>query len=135
LHIISRNPFIMVDGAHNVDGMKALAEYMKTVKNRKVLMLGIAEDKEAEEMVKIIVPLFEQVIVTEGNYKPMDAEQLARIVKKYRPVKAIKDSRKAFEKAKELQGNDMLLITGSLYLLGDVLPVMKKETIAAQQSF
>jgi len=135
IDILSKEPLTIIDGAHNVDGMRALAAFVKTLSNRKILLLGIAKDKEAEEMVKIIVPLFEQVIVTEGSYKPMDVKQLASIVKTYRPVKSIKDSRKAFEKAKGLQGNEMLLITGSLYLIGDVLSVMKKETIAAQQTF
>ena len=123
LDVVLKKPLIIVDGAHNVDGMNMLAAFVESIPRRKMLVLGMADDKEAEKMVKRIVPLFEQVIVTQGNFKPMDAEKLAGIARKYcAAVKVICDSKNALIEAKKnLKDDELCLVTGSLYLIGDAI--------------
>lgn len=135
LEIISQKPLTIVDGAHNVEGMKCLREFIvqlpsfaqlskqKTLPKKKILILGIAKDKEIEKMIHLIVPLADEVILSQGNYKPADLDVLEKEVKKYN--KNIKKFTEVEEAIKEAiisaKEDDIILITGSLYLVGDVL--------------
>ena len=127
LMVVSEKPLIILDGAHNLDGMLALRDYIVELPRRKILLLGIAEDKDVSAMVKLIVPLFEQVIVTQGNFKPMDAGKLAGEVRKHcSNVTIVPSAAEAFRKARaSVKKNELLLVTGSLYLVGDVLGVLE----------
>ena len=123
LQILQKNPLVMVDGAHNLEGIKNLVKSVKKIDRKKILVLGIAEDKKLEEMVSLLVPLFDQIIITEGNFKPTPVEKLNEVVLKYNQnVKMIQDSKEAVEEALKLADeDDFVLVSGSLYLVGDIL--------------
>jgi dihydrofolate synthase/folylpolyglutamate synthase len=123
LQTLQENPLLMVDGAHNIAGIKYLVNFVKTIRKRKILVLGIAKDKKLNEMVSLLVPLFEQIIVTEGSFKPTPVEELAEAVKEYNPnVKIVKDSEEAVKEALNIANeDDFVLVSGSLYLIGDIL--------------
>ncbi|MBT6774047.1 bifunctional folylpolyglutamate synthase/dihydrofolate synthase [Candidatus Woesearchaeota archaeon] len=123
LQILQKNPLVMVDGAHNLEGIKNLVKFVKKIDRKKILVLGIAEDKKLEEMVSLLVPLFDQIIITEGNFKPTPVEKLNEVVLKYNQnVKMIQDSKEAVKEALKLANeDDFVLVSGSLYLVGDIL--------------
>ncbi|MBI2111932.1 bifunctional folylpolyglutamate synthase/dihydrofolate synthase [Candidatus Woesearchaeota archaeon] len=123
LQILKKKPLIIIDGAHNVAGMTVVKKFVENIAHRKVLVLAIAKDKDIPEMIKLIVPLFEQVILTQGNYKPASLDTLEKWISPHRiPITKIKNPVKAVEKALSLvKKEDLILITGSLYLVGDVL--------------
>jgi len=123
LQILQKNPLVMVDGAHNLEGIKNLVKFVKKIDRKKILVLGIAEDKKLEEMVSLLVPLFDQIIITEGNFKPTPVEKLNEVVLKYNQnVKMIQDSKEAVKEAlKSANEEDFILVSGSLYLVGDIL--------------
>jgi dihydrofolate synthase / folylpolyglutamate synthase len=136
LHVLSRRPLILVDGAHNEEGAQALASFVQTSlesavggKNpwRRVLLLGMKNDKHMPTMFETLLPTFERVIVTEGNYEPTPARALASVVAKYHPgVEAIPNVRAALAAGTaRLEADDLVLVTGSLYLVGDVLATMR----------
>lgn len=124
LQFLKRN--LLVDSAHNIEGMKNLVNFVKDIPNKKVLVLGIAEDKDIYEMVKLIVPLFENIIITKGNYKPADCSLIKKEVEKFNkniiieesPIKAVKTAQSLAQK------DDLILVTGSIYLIGDVLNIL-----------
>ena len=132
--VISKKPLIIVDGAHNVEGMSALKDFITHFRKRKVVVIGISEDKPSKEMLKTIVPLFERVIVTEGRFKPKNAEILGQEVKEYNSqVLVLKNPKQAIKKALSFINEDeMMLITGSLYLVSDALKELK-EVFETQQ--
>ena len=114
-------PNVLVDGAHNLAGIQSLVEYLGTIPRKKVLVLGIAEDKPIKEFITLLAPLFEHIIITEGNYKPTRTSIIAAEVKKYTEnVHECPDIQKAITTAQQLT-DDLIVITGSLYLIGDVL--------------
>ena len=121
LEFISKN--ILVDCAHNLAGMRRLVEFVAKLEKRKVLVIGIADDKEIAEMVRVIAPLFEKVIITQGNYKPALTSVIAKEVKKYvNDVKEIVDVKEAIEEAKNsVNDEELILVCGSIYLVGDIL--------------
>jgi len=125
LQLLQEKPLLMVDGAHNLEGIKSLVDFVKRLERKKILVLGIAEDKKLKEMVSLLVPEFDEIIVTEGNFKPTPAEELSKFIDK--GVKVIKDSQAAIKEALRSANEDgFILVTGSLYLVGDILHKFNK---------
>ncbi|HIJ11561.1 TPA: hypothetical protein HA278_05885, partial [Candidatus Woesearchaeota archaeon] len=133
LHVLSENPFILCDGAHNVASMNSLIAYLKTIKNEKsTLLLALSKTKNKEEIVKLIAPLFSKIIVTQSTHMPMDPNLLAEECKKYcDDVTVIENCHDAFLTVKEtIPSKGMLCATGSLYLLGDIYTKLSKNGTA-----
>ncbi len=129
LEILSRKPLMMIDGAHNVAGMMRSCEFIRTLEKRKVLILAIAKDKNIPEMVRLVAPLFQQMIITQGNFKPAETTTIAQEARKYcNDVTEIPLVGKALDAARCMVAEDELLfITGSLYMVADVLEIIEKE--------
>jgi len=68
LQVVSSSPLVLVDGAHNNDGVEALYEFIKGFPRFDVLVLGEKVDKDMEKMTELIVPLFAKVVITKGVY-------------------------------------------------------------------
>lgn len=143
LQVISREPLIIVDGAHNEEGAIALENFLEGdipsldtsiyggKMKPKVLVLAMKGDKHMPTMLTKIVPRFEKVIVTEGSYEPMAAKELARAVKKHHAnVQAIPEPAKAVAAGRaNLQKNNFMLVTGSLYMIGEALTALARSSI------
>lgn len=132
LQVLSREPLIIVDGAHNEEGSQALLRFLEKdspAAYSKVLVLAMKGDKHMPTMLEKIVPRFEKVIATEGSYEPMTASVLARLVSNYHhSVTAIPRSALAVTAASAgLQKNDFMLITGSLYMIGEAMGALKEK--------
>lgn len=127
LQIFSKNPLIILDGAHNPQGMQALKEFISPMKNKKTLVIGTKDNKDSEEIIKLIVPLFKNIIITKGRFRPKDPEVIAKEAKKYNEnITVIPDAADAIRQAKKTtKGNEIILITGSLYLVSDALKILK----------
>ena len=114
--IICRDkPLIMIDGAHNPDGMRALAEFVKTVpKEPKVMVCGMMEDKDWQTAVGYISPYIDRAVCLDGFApKTVPAAKLAEM---FRESEASNPD-DAVSRAAEIAGeNGMVLVAGSLYL-------------------
>lgn len=128
LEVLRRNPTFLIDGAHNVQGVKSLVQSLKLFKyNRLILGIGILKDKDVEHMIEILTPLADEIIITEADiFRKMAAEELAEKVKKYNENITIeKNIEKAIDKAFEIaEKDDLILFSGSLYLIGDVRKIV-----------
>lgn len=124
LEVLNRHPLFVIDGAHNPQGVRTLADNLKRFKyNRLILGIGILKDKEVEKIVEIITPLADEIVITEANiYRKMEAEKLEKLINKYNKNTHVeKDIKKAIDKTYELaKEDDLILFMGSLYLIGDV---------------
>lgn len=108
-------PFIMIDGAHNPDGMRVLSEFVRTVpKTPKIMICGMKDDKDWQASVKYISGFIDKAICVDGFApKTVPAEKLAEA---FRSGEA-SDMKSSVRKAVSMAGNDgMVLIAGSLYL-------------------
>lgn len=123
LQVLSKQPLIIIDGAHNGDGARALAKFLEQVPHKKVLVFGSKQGKDISDMISCVVPLFSHVIITEGSFMPESADKLAERMRTLgKEVIVEKNSGKAFQKGRGLlENNDSMVITGSLYMVGDVL--------------
>lgn len=131
LEILKRNPTFLIDGAHNLQGAKTLVDSLKRLKyNRLILGIGILKDKDVEHMVETIIPLADEIIITEVNMpRKMEAESLEKILSKYNKNTYIeKDIDEAIDKAYQLSmKEDLIVFAGSLYLIGDVRKILLKN--------
>lgn len=129
--LISESPRILLDGAHNVDGMNSLAksliDYRSTLyrRERLILCLGMLRDKEIEKAVSIIAPLADEIIVTKPDSpRAGDWEVVARLAEKYISRDRIRTIENSVQGVQEglrmLNPQDMLCVTGSLYMLAPV---------------
>jgi dihydrofolate synthase / folylpolyglutamate synthase len=127
LEILQEDPLVIVDCAHNVAGMRELADFIRKMPQRKVLVLGIGENKESEKIIPQIVPFVDEVILTQGNYNPSSLETLEQETKKFtKKVYKYPKPEKAIEKSLGItKEDDIIIITGSIYLIGDVLKLRK----------
>lgn len=121
MEVLSANPFFMVDGAHNSNGVQALKESLEEMfPNEKFLfVMGVMADKDYEEMIKCLLPLAKEfVTVTVDSERALTAEVLADLVKKQGvSVKALEKIEDIFTLSEESQ---KVIAMGSLYFIGDV---------------
>ncbi|MHC1683572.1 MAG: folylpolyglutamate synthase/dihydrofolate synthase family protein [Clostridiaceae bacterium] len=130
LEIMRRNPLIVIDGAHNLGGIESLVDnvniYFK-YKNIK-LILGILSDKEVYKMVEKITTIAEKVYtVTPNSERGELASELKNVVDCYnKNVESYADYSEALNNAiKDSSENDLILISGSLYMIGDMRKLIK----------
>lgn len=124
--LVSQNPVVIIDGAHNPNGAQALKNALTEFLGGKKLycVTGMLADKDVRNAVKILGGLFEQVFtVTVDNPRTMTAEALAELVKDYCPNTTPCSNKKAAVKAAvELakQNSGAAVICGSLYLSAEL---------------
>lgn len=124
MQILSTEPFFMVDGAHNVQGVSALCESLKTLfPNEKFhFLFGVMEDKDYQQMIQQILPLaIDITTVTVGYGCSVEAQKLADNIKMY-GIKA-----KSRENAKEIlteipkNRKEKTIALGSLYFIREIM--------------
>ena len=130
--VISEDPLVIIDGAHNEAGAQALQETMaQHFAGKKILLVaGILADKEIDSIVKFLTKITDHIIVTEPhNPRKLAAEKLAEHVADFGvAAEAVSDVEAAVHRAKELaDGYDVILFAGSLYLIGDVRRLWRNE--------
>ncbi|WP_186430992.1 folylpolyglutamate synthase/dihydrofolate synthase family protein [Clostridium sp. BSD9I1] len=125
LEMLKAKPMVVIDGAHNIDGIKSLKNSINTYfkYNKFILIMGILSDKQVDDMVKVITPEASNIItVTPPSYRAENSSGLVEIIKKYNSnCEAIENYKEAYEKALSYANeNDLILICGSLYMVGEM---------------
>ena len=128
LEIISQKPLIILDGAHNPDKMKALVEAIQEIwpEKKATVILAIKNDKNAAEMIDILMPLAQKFIITgyrvvmdQGEILSYDPYDLLKTIDRKNQAAVITDPVKAYDEAvNKVTGKGLILVTGSLYLVG-----------------
>ena len=123
---------VILDGAHNEPGVKALCAYMDAwlPKEKTVLLSGMMTDKDIGAMTQMLAQRVRCVVATRPNVpRAMAADQLAAAFEKQgAAVCAVDEPKAALEKARELAGADgTVLCGGSLYLIGEIRSLLRQE--------
>ncbi len=108
-------PFIMIDGAHNPDGMRALADFIRTVpKEPKVLVCGMMEDKDWQTAIGYISRYIDKAVCLDGFApKTVFAPRLAEMFRDGE----VSNLHNAISRAVTIAGTEgMVVVAGSLYL-------------------
>ncbi|EEG78168.1 bifunctional folylpolyglutamate synthase/dihydrofolate synthase [Dethiobacter alkaliphilus] len=134
LEVFSRRPLVLVDGAHNIDGIKALKSALDTILDGRPLrlVLGILGDKAVDEILSLIVPLATAgLIVTKpDNPRASNPREVAELARRYTsaPVAATDTVEEAVALGLAQTGEEeALCISGSLYTISEAREVLKKH--------
>ena len=125
LEILSRKPFFIIDGAHNLEGSQALSRFINRnfPKSKKVFIMGILKDKDYMAVIREMAPLAQCIIaVTPKNERALPAAQLLENIKLYCNCVLFSDTiEAAVKKSFEIADDDSLICAfGSLYYIGEV---------------
>jgi len=131
LEVISERPLVILDGAHNPEGVRALADALIELRQgRKIkLLFATMADKEWQLMVEMLAKLADEMIFTRVSMeRSADPELLAKNIPVPIPSRVIQDSQTALAALLDrAQPDDILVVAGSLYLLGEVRPRLSKS--------
>ena len=121
MEFISKNPFIIIDGAHNEEGLiKTFQEIKEIFPNKKIFTIfSFMKDKDTEKTINIIKQNSDFYIATTMPFsRAMTAEDFKNV-----GIKNVKENHlEAIEELKNSVDKDtIILITGSLYLIGEIL--------------
>jgi dihydrofolate synthase/folylpolyglutamate synthase len=129
LEVVDHHPLTVLDGAHNAEGMTALAESLPELlgsRNRSlVAVVSILADKDAAGMLSALVPHCQALVLTTSHnpraLSPATLESLGRQLGGP-PSEIVPDPLSALSRARELAGPlGAVLATGSLYLIADLV--------------
>ncbi len=135
LEIISQQPLILLDGAHNCQGMDSLvAALSKLWPNKKIVaLIGMLADKERERALDILLPYVEKVVVCPPpSARAGDWHRITAYCRNWGKQYVFEeaDVKQACQLAlKLLDDNDdsMLLAAGSLYLVAEIRKFLFNE--------
>lgn len=129
MEILQKEPFLMVDGAHNSNGVEALRESLEQLfpGEKFHFVMGVMADKDYEKMVESLLPLaIDFKTVTVGSSRALQAEELAACIRKtgipaecgaFPDCLCPADGRK----------KEKTIAFGSLYFIGEIEAVFDKK--------
>ena len=116
-----KNNRLFIDGSHNPLGAKVLNEFLETLNGDKHIILGMMANKNHQEYVSYLKDISSLTTIDIPNQsKSIRGNELKKKLNNYRNIKYKKNITDAI-KSIELKENDLIIITGSLYLAGEVL--------------
>ena len=126
LQILSQRPKVILDAAHNQASASALKEALdKFFKFRKlILVFGVSQDKDVKGILRELLPQAAEVVLTKTqNPRAMEPRIIKSFIKANgRVVSLSGNPQQALKVARQSAGpKDLILVCGSLYLLGEVL--------------
>lgn len=132
LELLSEDPVVLLDGAHNPNGIEALkAAIDRFLPDTPIIcVMGMLADKDIDSSIALLDGLFERVFtVPIDNPRALSADDLAKKFENHaKAVQPFESREDAFDAAYALaKGTDSaVLICGSLYLAGEIRPYILK---------
>jgi dihydrofolate synthase/folylpolyglutamate synthase len=137
LQLVRTEPALLLDGAHNPAGAKTLAVSLKSEFSDKPLvgLVAVLSDKDVAGVFGELAGCFEQLVVTESSSnRSLDIADLEKLAIEHSgtKTKAVSGVRVALERARmiALEIDGMVVVTGSISLVGDVLQILQEESDA-----
>ncbi len=134
LDIVSTQPLVILDGAHNIQALHALlAELPDLAPNRRLLFLfGVMRDKEWRPMVDALEQVAAEVVVTAvAQPRAEDPYTVQRAFSANCSVRTIEGAAEACRQLLHQVGpQEALVVCGSLFLVGEVLPLFPEACVA-----
>ncbi len=132
LEVVSTDPYILFDGAHNLAAARKLALFLgNELKNRRMtLVIGILDDKPYRAMLAMLAPLANHLIVTRPTIdRALPPEKLAQAASEYAPKITAKPTvAAALQHALEtIDKGDAVVVAGSLYVVGEAMAYLNND--------
>lgn len=136
--LIQKNPLIIIDGAHNKSKMMSTVKTLKNLTYKKLYpIIALTKERNAQEIFEPLIVASEKLFVTNFQTQKSRRYNAKRLVANLKTSKAVycQNSQIALTKALKLATkDDAILITGSLYLAGELRNhFIKEEKILNQR--
>ncbi|MCD6181436.1 MAG: bifunctional folylpolyglutamate synthase/dihydrofolate synthase [Candidatus Cloacimonetes bacterium] len=129
MQILRTEPTVLIDGAHNEEGMTALVSNLKQIfPNKRILfVLAILRDKNLESIIKMVCEVSDVLYISKNeSTRAAEIEDQANIASRfatpYKTIPHVVDAAKAA--IAEANADDLVVISGSLYTISEVLKVI-----------
>jgi dihydrofolate synthase/folylpolyglutamate synthase len=128
----------LFDGAHNTSGARVLREYLDEHVNEPITMMFAAmAGKELSEISHILFPLAENLIFAQpANPRAMTTDELMEFVPSDYPANNVFKSETVADAVRLAQGlsaGGLIVVTGSLYLIGEVQANLQQQKVAVRK--
>ncbi len=126
VQIVERQPYLILDGAHNVASIRALRDTLQEVLSfrRAIVVLGIAADKDIAGIIQELLPFAEEFIITRaktGRFETRDRIEM-ELRDSGKKVVVTDDLPTAISRARaDALPEECIVVTGSLYLVGEAM--------------
>ncbi|MDX1952273.1 MAG: folylpolyglutamate synthase/dihydrofolate synthase family protein [Verrucomicrobiota bacterium] len=125
---------LIIDGAHNEAGVLAFVETvnrtLSTTAAERALIIGILNDKPVERMIPPLAQLANVICcVKVRNERSSDPAFLAKLVALANPKARVELAETANEALNKVRGHRQVLVTGSLYFIGEFLQTGKQRLV------
>lgn len=132
MEILSRSPLVLLDGAHNPNGVEALVQSLRELLPNQQLtfVMGVMADKDSGQMIDLIAPLANTVVAAHPEYyRALSSEGLETVLGEHLSVPIYNGGSlsNALQLAKELSPNGPICVFGSLYQAGEVRAFFKEN--------
>ncbi len=132
LEVMGKEPLLILDAAHNIDGVRSLKKALQEQVDyeKLVLVIGILGDKAVDDMLKEIIPLADKIIITKPDSpRAAEPETIADVAEKYTPHPIILEDSipRAVKIALSLaEPKDLVVISGSLYTISEARKAVQR---------
>ncbi|HHU55806.1 MAG TPA: bifunctional folylpolyglutamate synthase/dihydrofolate synthase [Acholeplasmataceae bacterium] len=117
---VSENPLVFIDGAHNIDGITRLADFLKTIKDRPIrIVFAVSSNKDKEQMIKIIEKIADEIIFTSFSYYRKENSTHLFNMSLHQNKKQLDDLDEIIKIVYENK-NIMTVFCGSLFLISEI---------------
>jgi len=129
--IFLESPVVLIDGAHNSNGIQAFVQNMNQYFSKKKINLyfGMLEDKDIEESLSYLVPIAASIhTLTPNSDRAMPAEEMAKIIhNEYKKSVDFYDTMDAAVRSIDLNKTEEVnVFVGSLYMIGEARTLIRK---------
>jgi dihydrofolate synthase / folylpolyglutamate synthase len=126
LQILQREPLVIIDGAHNEEGIGLLVDSIKRIYSgrRIIFVLAILRDKNLQVMIKRVCEVSDKLIISKNKSKrAAEIEEQVMIAERYKAdYETARDVVSATKRALSMaRKDDVVIISGSLYTISEVL--------------
>lgn len=120
LETLSKNPYIIVDGGHNIDGLTRVCQFVKDLNYKfKRAVVSISHDKELLQMINLLDETFDEIVFTKYTYaRSANVDEIFEISNNCKKIK----TNNVIEAVDYVYNNnaDITIFIGSLYLVSEV---------------
>lgn len=134
IEVIARNPYVVLDAAHNWASTKALVKTLNENFHvrRKTLIFAATMEKDIAGMLRQVIPHFETILLTtyRNNPRGESSENLLRMARQFtaRPVHRVEEPYDAWKLALRLSGpEDLICVAGSLFLAAEIRDIAQRN--------
>lgn len=120
--IISKNPLVVLDGAHNPDGARALSGIMKKYDGEITALIGVMRDKDYEEVLSTALKYCKNAVTVtvKDMSRALPSNELLKTASKHCHTVSALSYSDAIRKADELSKGKPIFVFGSLYLASGI---------------